>query len=273
MNSEIIQANIKVHTIMADSYNQEPHFRPENQRKVKENLRQLRKKGGQKLLDLGCGTGFIIHLAADLFSEIHGVDVTQAMMDKIDTSLGNIVLHNTPAQTLPFADACFDVVTAYSFLHHLEDYRPVLQEAFRVMKQGGQFYIDLEPNKLFWENISEIAHINDEQAYSEIVNKEVVSVLHTDDKVEEQFGIEKDVFNKAEYIKNILGGIDPGEFKQACLDIGFSRCDVRFEWFLGQGKIMHEQPEEHTTAIEQYLHQIHPISAPLFKYLRFDLVK
>lgn len=153
MLSEVVKANVAVHTLMADSYNtNEPHFRPENQAKVRRNIEQVKQTtNGNRLLDIGCGTGFIINLAKDLFAEIHGVDITQAMLSKIDTSVGNITLHNTIAEKLPFEDGYFDVVTAYSFIHHLEDYRPVLSEVKRVLKPEGIFYIDLEPNKLFWE--------------------------------------------------------------------------------------------------------------------------
>src|SRR2546422_198473 len=83
-------------------------------RAVLERLRQ--QAPGGALLDLGCGTGFIIDLARDLFDEIHGVDVTPAMLARIDLSRGNITLHNTNAERLPFDGAVFDVVTGYSFL-------------------------------------------------------------------------------------------------------------------------------------------------------------
>jgi len=140
MSSDVIRANVEVHSRMVEVYAKEPHFRPENQAKVRGILADLRTRAkGGKLLDLGCGTGFIINLARDLFDEIHGLDVTPAMLEKIDTSRGNITLHNTNAERLPFGDGVFDVVTGYAFLHHLEDFRPVLREAFRVLKPGGLF--------------------------------------------------------------------------------------------------------------------------------------
>src|SRR5271166_6612239 len=104
MAHPVIQANIEVHTRLAATYEQtEPHFRPENRAKVRRVLEELRGRcGGGKLLDLGCGTGFMIGLAHDLFAEVHGVDVTPAMLARVDTSPGNIFLHTTPAEQLPF---------------------------------------------------------------------------------------------------------------------------------------------------------------------------
>jgi ubiquinone/menaquinone biosynthesis C-methylase UbiE len=276
MNEDILKANVLVHTRMAESYNQsEPHYRPENREKVRRHLVQLRNDTeGRRLLDLGCGTGFIIDLAKDLFDEIDGVDITSAMLDRVDLNGGTIRLHNTTAQDLPFENESFDAITAYAFLHHLEDYRPVLSEMARVLCRGGRAYVDLEPNKLFWQHMSVLESNQHEQetSYPEVVQREIDSVLHTDKKVQMEFGIEPEMFNLAEYTKSILGGIDPLEFSKDAKDAGFSRCDVHPEWFLGQGSIMHSQSFEAAEKISSFLLSIYPASAHLYKYLRFQLV-
>ena len=274
MASDIIAANIQVHTRMAGGYNSnEPHYRPENRARVRARIEAMQRYGRGRLLDLGCGTGFVIDLAKDLFERIDGVDVTQAMLDRVDTSGGNITLHNCVAERLPFTDAGFDVVTAYAFLHHLEDYPKVLTEAHRVLKPGGGFYVDLEPNKLFWEAMVDLEQQGSGTIYSDIVQKEMDSVLHTDERVEAEFGIGKDVFNQAEYTKSILGGIDPYAFREHSLATGFSSCEISFEWFLGQGAVLHGQSAEAADIVEAYLRRILPLSAKCFKYLRFVLVK
>jgi ubiquinone/menaquinone biosynthesis C-methylase UbiE len=274
MSNEVIAANIEVHTRMADAYNHnEPHYRPENRAKVRAKLEQMRRFGGGRLLDLGCGTGFVIDLAKDLFEHIDGVDVTQAMLDRVDLRGGNIRLHRCAAESLPFPDASFDVVTAYAFLHHLEDYPKVLREAYRVLKPGGGMYVDLEPNRLFWEAMVRLEKAGRGAGYSDIVLKEIDSVLHTDDRVQGEFGIDKDVFNRAEYTKSILGGIDPFRFREQCLALGFRSCEIVFEWFLGQGAVMHQQSFEAAATVEAYLRRVLPLSAECFKYLQFVVAK
>ena len=271
--SRVIQANIEVHTAMADSYNRnEPHYRPENRAKVRAKLVSLRQPRYRRMLDLGCGTGFIIDLAKDLYEEIHGIDVTQAMLDRVDLHGGNITLHRTPAEHLPFAAGSFDFVSAYAFLHHLEDYDSVLAEVHRVLRSGGTCYIDLEPNRAFWAAISAVA-ASGQNALAPIVSREIDSVLHTDARVEREFGLPADTFNRAEHTKSILGGIDAGEFCAKARALGFSRCDVRYEWFLGQGSVMHDQSPEAASTVEEYLRRALPLSAHLFKYLEFVLVK
>lgn len=270
-----MQANITVHTKMVESYNTEPHFRPENQAKVKEVLKQLQSEThGKTLLDMGCGTGFIINLARDMFDEIHGVDITPAMLSKIDLVGGHITLHNVPAEDLPFPKESFDVVTAYAFLHHLEDYTKVVKEAFRVLKVGGFLYIDLEPNKLFWVTMQQLEQGRKKNVpYSPVVEKEIESVLHTDEYVQTHFDIDKDTFNRAEYTKSILGGIDPDEFEREAASVGFSECRIYPQWFLGQGSVMHEQSFDVANTIEHFLLDRIPLTNNLFKYLRFILKK
>ncbi len=272
--SEIINANVEVHTRMAKTYNEnEPHFRPENQAKVRKILETLNPSSGKgRMLDLGCGTGFMINLAKDLYSKIDGVDVTQAMLDRVDISSGNITLHNTVVENLPFESNSFDLVTAYSFLHHLEDYKLVLKEAYRVLKTGGILYIDLEPNRLFWQQMVGLDKSSGKN-YSDIVKKEIKSVLYVAEEVEKNWKINKDIFRKAEYIKEYMGGIEPSQFERETNQIGFRQCNTRFEWFLGQGTILHGQSLEASETVDAYLRDVLPLSQHLYKYLQFILKK
>jgi ubiquinone/menaquinone biosynthesis C-methylase UbiE len=273
MSSSVVEANIEVHTRLASSYNQEPHFRPENQAKVRGVLETLRRRcSGGKMLDLGCGTGFLIALARDLFEEIHGVDVTQAMLDLVDRSSGNITLHRVAAEHLPFPDASFDLVTAYSFIHHTHDYWAVLAEACRVLKPGGICYVDLEPNKAFWDAVSALPS-GKAPELSAIVRKARDSVTETDAQIERDFGIPRETFQTAEYSKAILGGIDAEEMKRRAPSLGFSSCTVRTEWFLGQGEVMHGHSFEEAARVEEYLRTVAPLADHLFKYLQIILVK
>ena len=274
MNNQIIEANIEVHTKMADSYNEEPHFKQENQDKVKQRIIELKKSCNAKnLIDIGCGTGFVLNIAKDLFDEMYGIDITQAMLDKVDLSSGNITVINAPGESLPFENNKFDMASSYAFLHHLEDYTLVLKEALRVLKNGGIYYIDLDPNKHFWSAMDTLEQLENNNKYSKIVQKEINSVLHTDQQVLEDFGIEPEVFNSAEYTKSILGGIDPVELCRIALELGFSEATYEYDWFLGQGSIMHEHSFDEAEKINNYLKDVLPLSKHLYKYITVVLRK
>jgi ubiquinone/menaquinone biosynthesis C-methylase UbiE len=265
----VLAANIAVHTSLAAHYqSSEPHFRPENQAKVKARLEALRKgaKGG-RLLDVGCGTGFIINLAVDLFDEIDGVDITPAMMSQIDLKRGNIKLHQTPVETMPFPDASFDVVTAYSFIDHLLDPTLALREIRRVLKPGGVFYADLVPSRLFWAALTDLPH-NPKIALSDIVTRELAMVTSNAARIETEYGIDAKTFIAAEPGKE-SGGIDPETFRAQAVDAGFASCDVVFDWFLGQGPVSHGQSFEDAAVIDAYLRRAAPLADHLYKYVTF----
>jgi ubiquinone/menaquinone biosynthesis C-methylase UbiE len=197
------------------------------------------------------------------------------MLDRVDTSTGNVILHEGVAESLPFGDGMFDLVTAYSVLHHLADHRPVLAEAARVLRPGGMLYVDLEPNRAFWRAIDDVerAYGDGASELDELVAREVRAVLHIEEDVAERFAIDPDVFRSAEYIKSHLGGFEPTEFEADARDAGFASCTTTHEWFLGQGAVMHGQSPEAATTVENHLRRLLPITAPLFKYLRFEAVK
>src|SRR5947209_20567697 len=96
---DVIAANIEVHTRMASTYqSNEPHFPPENRATVRRLLETLAARaGGGRLLHVGCGTGFVIDLARDLFPRLDGVDLTPAMLEPVDCRLGHVLVKAAPA--------------------------------------------------------------------------------------------------------------------------------------------------------------------------------
>lgn len=276
---EVIEANIALHSKMSEQYSTcEPHFRPENIRKVESIISEVIKSvNGKRLLDLGCGTGFIINIAKKYVSEITGVDVTQAMLDKVDKSGGaKITLMRADTGSVPLPEASFDVVTAYSFLHHLYDIAPTIKTAFRSLKKGGKFYADLEPNYFFWEKINELDRKGN---YDPIVKREIEAVTYKDEDIEKNFGVKKNIFNNAEFGKNIRGGFKDSELEKALLETGFSEVKIFFHWFLGQGALINDsrysQEERFRFAdvMDETLQRTMPLSKNLYKYLGFIATK
>jgi ubiquinone/menaquinone biosynthesis C-methylase UbiE len=274
-NEQVIKANIAVHTKLASFYQKtEPHFRPENVAIVDGRLSAIVKEtNASRLLDLGCGTGFMIDIAKHHVKNIVGVDVTRAMLDRVDTSgAANIELVEHDTATYPVVPGTFDVVTAYSFLHHLYDIEPTLKTAATALRKGGQLYVDLDPNFYFWDAITKL---EGKGSYDPIVRREIDAVAHMDDQIAKEYGIPNEVFNDAEYGKTVTGGFREEVLVETLHRVGFSKVDVHYYWFLGQAFLVNEEgkPREERLAnaamMSSTLQRLMPLSRHLYKYVGF----
>lgn len=272
---EVIQANIELHSKLSKHYNTcEPHFRPENINHVEQYIKKIAAEtSAKRLADFGCGTGFIINIAKKYVDHITGVDVTQDMLDRVYKSgSATIELINHDTGSVVLQPESYDVVTAYSFLHHLFDITTTLQNANKCLRKGGMFYADLEPNYYFWEGVN---LLNRNSNYDPIVKREIEAVTYKDEDIENTFGVKKEVFNNAEFGKNIAGGFKEEELTDKLLSCGFSEVKFFYHWYIGQGAIINDDkfPKEERFAnaaiIDDLLRKALPLSKNLYKYVGF----
>jgi ubiquinone/menaquinone biosynthesis C-methylase UbiE len=111
-------------------------------------LELARVKTGERVLDIGCGTGSLLIAAKQLVGPdgfAAGIDPSPEMIArarrKARRASVDADFQEAAAERLPFPDAQFDLVTSTLMLHHLP--RPVREtsvvEAARVLKPGGRF--------------------------------------------------------------------------------------------------------------------------------------
>jgi SAM-dependent methyltransferase len=90
-----------------------------------------------QLLDVGCGTGLTLTLAAERRAKVSGVDITEALLDIARERLPDADLRVGDMQSLPFDDAAFDVVLGVNSFQFAGDPVRALAEAARVCRPGG----------------------------------------------------------------------------------------------------------------------------------------
>lgn len=272
--SKVYKANIKYHSKLADSYDEtQPHFKKENVKQVRNRLEHLSKFAKDpKLLDIGCGTGFILELAHDYYNELYGVDITPAMIKKAKNKFktNKIKLFLASSDNLPFSDSYFDVVTAYGFLHHLPILIDTFKEVHRVLKKGGIFYADQDPNYYFWEAIKSLPNRN----LSSIIDIERKSVCKMVTEVQNVVGkdLDRETIEMAEYLKS-KGGLKEEEIKEYLHNSGFNDIDYEYAWYWQEGKVIKDLSEKDAIYFENHLRLALPLTKSFFKYFRFEARK
>jgi SAM-dependent methyltransferase len=195
------------------------------------------------------------------------------MISRVDRSGDcNIRLHLADTGSVALEQGAFDLATAYSFLHHLYDIGPTLRTAARALRPGGKFYADLEPNYYFWEAVKALGPT---EKYDPLLLREILSVTKKDEEIEQRFQVNKEVFNNAEYNKNITGGFREDMLKEELLAAGFARVDISYYWYLGQASVVNDPalpPKQRITTARLFASVLEkglPLTRTLFKYVGF----
>jgi ubiquinone/menaquinone biosynthesis C-methylase UbiE len=261
--SEIQKANVRYHALLAPAYHEQPFLRADNRIRVRRILEDLqRRTGGRRLLDIGCGAGFIFDAGHDVFEKLDGVDITEEMLARVE-SRPNVTVHRATAEVLPFADGAFDVVTCNGVLHHIEHIGPALAEARRVLRAGGIFYADEIPSIHFRESLSSL---NGSSHMSDLLKCEWWKVTGDTDRYE-QLGIEKEATRNAMVQCYWKDELRPEKLEELLASAGFQNVDVRLRWFLGQAQIRDSWGEDSARHLEEYLTLLLPLTRHLFKNL------
>jgi ubiquinone/menaquinone biosynthesis C-methylase UbiE len=103
---------------------------------------------GDLVLDFACGSGWISEWLNRLGFRTVAVDISPTLLSfvkkrlacdtRIDLERFPVELVECDADRLPFKDETFDGIVCMNSLHHFADYQIILEEMFRVLKEGGR---------------------------------------------------------------------------------------------------------------------------------------
>ena len=118
---------------------------PEIQRAVLRAIEAAGQPPKGDCLDIGRGNGQLLRLIAARYSlNPYACDYTNQLME---TPTQSVDIANLNREILPYADNRFGLVTCVETIEHLENFRAVVREIYRVLKPGG-FAVISTPNIL-----------------------------------------------------------------------------------------------------------------------------
>ncbi len=112
--------------------------------------------GARSLLDVGCGTGFVLSQLAEAFPglELSGGDLlTAGLPPGADARIRWLQMD---ARRIPFREE-FDVVALFDTLEHIADDAAVLAEAFGALRRGGGLLVTVPQHPALWSAVDDFS--------------------------------------------------------------------------------------------------------------------
>jgi ubiquinone/menaquinone biosynthesis C-methylase UbiE len=117
-------------------------------------VERLGLRAGQRVLDVGCGTGTLAIMIAKAHPEVEvtGIDADEEMLERARKKAAaagvHIAFEQASATEMPFAEGSFDRITSTLMAHHLpsEAKQQMFAEVRRVLKATGELHlVDIGP--------------------------------------------------------------------------------------------------------------------------------
>ena len=139
---------------MTDTYDQ---TRPQQFGNAEANLQFLKATAaltpGVELLEIGTGTGGMLHALLQRGARARGVEINPALIAEARKWHGDdLPVQPVSGVALPFPDASFDLVLSFDVFEHIRDSDAHLREVARVLRPGGRYLVQTPskwPNTIF----------------------------------------------------------------------------------------------------------------------------
>jgi arsenite methyltransferase len=123
-----------------------------------ETIKQLALSQGERVLDIGCGPGFLCESMADIvgrYGAVIGIDISDDLLELckrrdppkwLSYRVGDATQIHQP-------DASFDAVVCTQVAEYISDVDRALCEAFRVLKRGGRaIFLETDWDSVVWHS-------------------------------------------------------------------------------------------------------------------------
>jgi SAM-dependent methyltransferase len=120
---------------------------------------EFRKHVGERVLEIGCGTGSDLLQFAKHGADAVGIDITAEHIRLARKRVGSLArVQHGSGTSIPFPDESFDYVYSHGVLHHLDQPRRMVDEIFRVLRPGGRFNVHVYARWSYWPPLLMLKH-------------------------------------------------------------------------------------------------------------------
>jgi SAM-dependent methyltransferase/putative flippase GtrA len=149
-------------------------------------LREFRRRLGHllrpRILEIGCGTGYVLRgLASEGSYELTGIEPNLAGLRHARARAPSVEFVQLDARELPY-EAAFDAVGAFDVIEHITEDERVLASVHRALKPGGVLIVTVPQHKWLWSWTDEQARHKRRYGRRELIDKIRAAgfqILHT----------------------------------------------------------------------------------------------
>jgi ubiquinone/menaquinone biosynthesis C-methylase UbiE len=117
-----------------------------NQRLIQACIDRTGIRTGERILDVGCGSGIFSHWLAERGLKVSALDISPKLIALGRARYPNVEFQVGDAEHLPYESGAFDAVSLFGVIHHFPDPAQLAREVARVTKPGGSFFA-FDPNR------------------------------------------------------------------------------------------------------------------------------
>lgn len=106
---------------------------------------------GESILDIGCGSGYLLYQFRDRFKQLLGLEYSQNRLKQAQTNLQDfafVPIHGTAENLSEIKTDSMDHIISADTIEHIPDVYEAMREMYRVLKPGGKLVINT-PNIAF----------------------------------------------------------------------------------------------------------------------------
>lgn len=129
-------------------------------------------RGASSLLEVGCGTGFVLGRLRAAFPSLRcaATDARIETLAHAAAHLPGVPLYQMDARRIPFREE-FDAVTAFDVIEHIDEDAATLAEMHAALRPGGGVILTVPQHPWLWSTVDDWSHHRRRYTRKELVTK------------------------------------------------------------------------------------------------------